>query len=117
MMLYHKITRLSNTWGKKEFSNSEEHMMGRLDAFVCNYRAATEQNALESWDRFPFHDWLIKLSQADLILEQSRSVMKFALEKDQANIIIKGYGCILRKTSRLPALRRLQVYLLTSESY
>ena len=37
--------------------------MGRLDAFVCNYSGATEQNALESWDRFSFHDWLIQLSQ------------------------------------------------------
>lgn len=56
-------------------------MMDRLDAFICNYRGATEQNALESWDRFSFHDWLIKLNQADLILEQSGSVIKFALEK------------------------------------
>lgn len=44
-------------------------MMGRLDAFVCNYSGATEQNALESWDRFSFHDWLIKLNQAALILD------------------------------------------------
>lgn len=28
-----------------------------------------------------FHDWLIKLNQADLIMEQNGSVMKFALEK------------------------------------
>lgn len=80
MMQYHKITRLSNT-EKKESYNSREHMMDRLDAFVCNYRGATEQNALESWDRFSFHDWLIKLNQADLILEQSGPVIKFALEK------------------------------------
>lgn len=55
--------------------------MGRLDAFVCNYSGATEQNALESWNRFSFHDWLIKLNQADLILEQSGLVIKFTLEK------------------------------------
>lgn len=64
-------------------------MTGRLDAFVCNYSGATEQNALESWDRFSFHDWLIKLNHADLILEQSGSVIKFALKKEQANTILK----------------------------
>lgn len=52
-------------------------MMGRLDAFAYNYSGATEQNALESWDRFSFHDLLIKLNQANLILGQSRSVIKF----------------------------------------
>lgn len=67
MMQYHKITRLSNTEERKK--NPGEHMMGRLAAFVCNYSGATEQNALESWDRFTFHDWLIKLNQADLIFK------------------------------------------------
>lgn len=57
MMQYYKITRLSKL-GEK-FYNSGEHVMGRLDTFVCNYSGATEQNALESWDRFSFHDWLI----------------------------------------------------------
>lgn len=51
--------------------------MGRLDAFVYNYSGATEQNALESWNIFSFHDLLIKLNQADLILGQIGSVIKF----------------------------------------
>lgn len=83
MIQYSQITRLSSAEEKKKKKEScnSEPMMGRLDAFVCNYSRATEQNALESWDRFSFHDWLIKLNQADLILEQNGSVMKFALEK------------------------------------
>lgn len=54
MMQYHKITRLSNTGcggrgeGGTESCNSGQHVMGRLDALVCNYSGATEQNALES---------------------------------------------------------------------
>lgn len=70
-MQCNQITRLSNTEEKKKESCNSDHMVGRLDAFVCNYSRATEQNALESWDRFSFHDWLIKLNQADLILEQN----------------------------------------------
>lgn len=78
--------------------------MGRLDAFVCNYSGAAEQNALESWDRFSFHDWLIKLNQPDLILEQSGSVTKFALEKHQANTIFKRYRSILCQINRVPGI-------------
>lgn len=50
MMQYHKITRLSNTGGGggTESCNSGQHVTERLDAFVCNYSGATEQNALES---------------------------------------------------------------------
>lgn len=62
MMWPYKITRLSKL-GEKPLCDSGEHVMGRLDAFACNYSGATEQNALESWDRFSFHDWLTQLSQ------------------------------------------------------
>lgn len=81
-------------------------MIGRLDASVCNYSGVTEQNALESWDRFSFHDWLIKLNQADSIMEQSRSVIKFALEKHWANIIFKRYGFTLCQINRVPSTEK-----------
>lgn len=71
--------------------------MGRLDAFVCNYSGAAEQNALQSRDRLSFHDWLIKLNRTDLILEQNRSLIKSALEKNPANIIFKRHRCVSQK--------------------
>lgn len=104
MMYYHKIIKYRKK--KTESCISEEHVMGRLDAFVCNYSGATEQNALESWNRFSFHDWLIKLNQADLILEQSGLVIKFTLEKHQANIIFKRYGLILCQINRVPCIEK-----------